>query len=933
MALILNDRVKETSATTGTGSLTLGGAGSGYQTFQAGIGNGNTTYYAIVDSASPPTYWEVGTGTYTSLTDTLSRDTVYSSSNGNAKVNIPPASVSFVFCDLPASQAATVAYADTKNIYVYSASQTPSVLSTLALAAPVSSTTLRVLGNQMANVPDGTVVKFADAQLYTASSATFDGATTAFNISPALTVGTGNQPAGATLNYYAPGALQLTQKFAAGTGIGFSTTGTTTTISNTNSGGGLTDVILNEPSWRTVNKSTVNNVETLTVTDNAQNGNTVFGGSFTNNIGAETTSGSANPEASAGATITFSINTSTVSLPGFNAGTYSIPDPLDLASIIAREDFKSQFFGSAASRLWTFTIDAFGVMSFAYLGKDNFLASNTAPNPTINMVFGGTWTTLSLTDYFFPLSITSSGVPSFRTLNSLDIYPAVTGTPLQGQVPTYDAGTKNLVWGTGSGGALITSPQNTLVVGGTTSNPTLDVNLPLEQNRIDAEIANKIGSATLRTQLSNGTEVVLVVISQVSSQPVQMTVTTRTDSAAILATLNAAGANATTISNRQTGSNTLLVQSWAANVFQIVATFPPATTLAQVQALFSGARSDSVYYGGPTTGQFTFVDAPKQAIANQFVAGSNITLTQDANRNVTIASTGGSGGVQALPFDVVSWTNNSGVSYVSDITVPQQTVSIKALTALNATWEFTGTVTIPGFTDGKELVGSDGLGRTLSGVYTAGTGGTNYATLTQVNYERSSGFVVGTLYSMIWRQGKLAAAALYVGDTVGSAQLASELGGTSSISFTADTLNAGRYLVSVPNAYVKGIADAEDAANIGSLSTNPVEPFAQLGGTVVTDTSNWVGTAANIATASYSVARAALIALGATPNAQAAGGLWTLPAAPLFVSNIANPTSVQYARIASIDEGVSTQLLILNITAANTYLDTLANGFNTCLYY
>ena len=310
----------------------------------------------------------------------------------------------------------------------------------------------------------------------------------------------------------------------------------------------------------------------------------------------------------------------------------------------------------------------------------------------------------------------------------------------------------------------------------------------------------------------------------------------------------------------------------------------------------------------------------------ELLLNGQVPVPMTAGTKNLVWGTGGSGGVQALPFDVVSWTNNSGVSYVSDITVPQQTVSIKALTALNATWEFTGTVTIPGFTDGKELVGSDGLGRTLSGVYTAGTGGTNYATLTQVNYERSSGFVVGTLYSMIWRQGKLAAAALYVGDTVGSAQLASELGGTSSISFTADTLNAGRYLVSVPNAYVKGIADAEDAANIGSLSTNPVEPFAQLGGTVVTDTSNWVGTAANIATASYSVARAALIALGATPNAQAAGGLWTLPAAPLFVSNIANPTSVQYARIASIDEGVSTQLLILNITAANTYLDTLPTG-------
>jgi len=70
MALVLADRVKETTTTTGTGTITLLGAVSGYQSFAA-IGNANTTYYAIV---GPTTEWEVGIGTYTSSGTLLSRD-------------------------------------------------------------------------------------------------------------------------------------------------------------------------------------------------------------------------------------------------------------------------------------------------------------------------------------------------------------------------------------------------------------------------------------------------------------------------------------------------------------------------------------------------------------------------------------------------------------------------------------------------------------------------------------------------------------------------------------------------------------------------------------------------------------------------------------------------------------------------------------------
>jgi hypothetical protein len=82
VALVLNDRVQETTTTTGTGTVTLAGALTGYQSFAA-VGNGNTTYYCITDG----TDFEIGLGTYTSSGTTLSRTTVLSSSNSGSLVN------------------------------------------------------------------------------------------------------------------------------------------------------------------------------------------------------------------------------------------------------------------------------------------------------------------------------------------------------------------------------------------------------------------------------------------------------------------------------------------------------------------------------------------------------------------------------------------------------------------------------------------------------------------------------------------------------------------------------------------------------------------------------------------------------------------------------------------------------------------------------
>jgi hypothetical protein len=105
MALVVKDRVQETSTTTGTGTITLAGAVSGFQAFSS-IGNANTTYYAIVGG----TQWEVGLGTYTLSGTTLSRDTVLASSTGS-KLDLA-AGTKNVFVTYPATEAV---YQDANN--------------------------------------------------------------------------------------------------------------------------------------------------------------------------------------------------------------------------------------------------------------------------------------------------------------------------------------------------------------------------------------------------------------------------------------------------------------------------------------------------------------------------------------------------------------------------------------------------------------------------------------------------------------------------------------------------------------------------------------------------------------------------------------------------------------------------------------------------
>lgn len=121
MAFVVADRVKETTTTTGTGTVTLLGASTGFQSFAA-VGNGNTTYYTI--AAQSGTEWEVGIGTYTSSGTTLARTTVFSSSNSGSLVNFS-AGTKDVFVTYPAEMSSfAAAGAVTENFTTFTGTYT-----------------------------------------------------------------------------------------------------------------------------------------------------------------------------------------------------------------------------------------------------------------------------------------------------------------------------------------------------------------------------------------------------------------------------------------------------------------------------------------------------------------------------------------------------------------------------------------------------------------------------------------------------------------------------------------------------------------------------------------------------------------------------------------------------------------------------------------
>jgi hypothetical protein len=158
MALVVADRVKETSTTAGTGTLTLAGASAGFQSF-AVIGDGNTTYYTIVDSVANT--WEVGIGTYTASGTTLARNTVLSNSSGTTTQINFAANAKDVFVTYPASKSTyedegQAVYGGAGTAAIYLNSQNVTVNTTVASGYNgMSAGTVTVANDITVTVADG----------------------------------------------------------------------------------------------------------------------------------------------------------------------------------------------------------------------------------------------------------------------------------------------------------------------------------------------------------------------------------------------------------------------------------------------------------------------------------------------------------------------------------------------------------------------------------------------------------------------------------------------------------------------------------------------------------------------------------------------------------------------------------------------------------
>jgi len=199
MALVVKDRVQETTTTTGTGTLTLGGAVLGFQTF-AVIGNANQTYYAIADPTTGD--YEVGIGTYTASGTALSRTTVLESSNSNSLVNFAAGSKN-VFCTYPAERA----------VYLDTAGSAVTLLDIGTLGASTANiSTANITSGTVATTPvnntDIVNKAYADA---IASGIHFHEAVALATTTtlPANTYNNGTSGVGATLTGNANGALSV----------------------------------------------------------------------------------------------------------------------------------------------------------------------------------------------------------------------------------------------------------------------------------------------------------------------------------------------------------------------------------------------------------------------------------------------------------------------------------------------------------------------------------------------------------------------------------------------------------------------------------------------------------------------------------------------------------------------------------------------------
>ena len=268
MALVLADRVQETTTTTGTGSVTLLGAVTGYQSF-AVVGNTNTTFYCIADQGGAN--WEVGIGTYSTTGPTLARTTVLASSNSGSLVNFT-AGVKTVFVTYPSEKSVNLDSSGNVNI--------PAQLNLVNTALTSSNTSNLNLGGPLS---------FSDTGIVTDLVATLNG-----YIQAAIQNKSNGSSASAEWIAYNDNGTATTNYATMGiNSSGYTGTGAINAPNNAYFISGSTDIVVGTISSNSIHLVT-NSSATDAMTINAA-GAVAFNGSYGSSGGVLTSNGSGTP--------------------------------------------------------------------------------------------------------------------------------------------------------------------------------------------------------------------------------------------------------------------------------------------------------------------------------------------------------------------------------------------------------------------------------------------------------------------------------------------------------------------------------------------------------------------------------------------------------------------------------------------------------------